>query len=110
MKVLIQHNYYSEFKKSIDNGHVFTWSYELHNGREYFTHTTEQWKKKAWLLPKIESNRLVLNIVKPQEGNISSEIYAIYHGRFIESMLVHCDSLFRNAIATALPALGDKVQ
>jgi hypothetical protein len=95
------------FKKAIDDGKVVTWSYD---GDGDFTHTAQQWKSLAWLRPRIkEGEELTLTILKPRDSKISSEVYAIYHGRFIESMLVHCDSLFTNAVATAFPADGDVV-
>jgi hypothetical protein len=95
------------FKTAIDEGKVVTWSYDADGD---FTHTAQQWKSLAWLRPGvIEGADLVFTIVKPKNSKISSEVYAIYHGRFIESMLVHCDSLFKEASATALPADGDIV-
>jgi hypothetical protein len=51
----------SDFKKKIDEGHVVTWSYDQEGD---FTHTADQWKYKAWLRPSIESDRLVLYILK----------------------------------------------
>ena len=97
----------SSFRQAIDDGKVVTWSYDTDGD---FTHTAQQWKSLAWLRPKVkEGEALVFNIIKPQNAKISSEVYAIYHGRFIESMLVHCDSLFKRATATSLPAEGDSV-
>src|SRR6267142_1570402 len=80
------------YKKAIDDGHVTTWSYDAEGD---FTHTAEQWNRKAWLRPKIqEGSALALYIIKPKDIKISSVIYSVYHGRFIESMLAHCDALF----------------
>jgi hypothetical protein len=80
------------FKKAIDDGHIATWSYDKDGD---FTHTAEQWVRRAWLHPEIkEGQTLSMFILAPQDAKISSEIYAIYHGRFIESMLRHCDALF----------------
>lgn len=93
------------FKQAIDEGKVVTWSYDK-NGD--FTHTAQQWKWLAWLRPSVvPEQRLVFSILKPKNSNITSEIYAIYHGRFVESMLVHCDSLFTEAISSAYPADND---
>ena len=95
------------YKKAIDDGHVVTWAYDADGD---FTHTAEQWNRKAWLRPRIrEAEALTLNILAPQDSSISSEIYAIYHGRFIESVLAHCDKLFEDATATGMPASGDAV-
>ena len=95
-----------EFKKAIKEGKVVTWAPDKDGD---FTHTPEQWKNKAWLHPEIESGRLALYILRPQNTNITSLVYAVYHGRFIESMLQHCDSLFSNGTATAYPAGNDRV-
>lgn len=93
------------YKKAIDDGHVTTWSYDKDGD---FTHTAEQWIRKAWLRPQVVSGtELVLNILAPKEVDVSSAVYAIYHGRFIESVLRHCDKLFVNAHATAMPEAGD---
>lgn len=96
----------ADFKKKIDEGHIATWSYDKDGD---FTHTTEQWKNEAWLRPVPESDRLALYIIKPQSKKISSVVYSIYHGRFIESMLAHCDKTFTSGQATALAAGDDKV-
>jgi|ERR1700733_2075937 len=96
----------SAFKKAIDEGHVATWAYDADGD---FTHTATQWKGLAWLHPSTTAGQLVLNTLKPQGKNITWEVYGIYHGRFIESMIIHCHSLFTNAQATPSPTQGDKV-
>jgi hypothetical protein len=96
----------SNFKNKIDEGHVTTWSYDQEGD---FTHTTDQWKYKAWLRPSIGSDRLSLLIIKNRKQTMTLSLYGIYHGRFIESVLTHCDKLFTNGIATALPEPGDQV-
>jgi hypothetical protein len=99
-------NLLSTFKGAIDDRRIVTWSYDQDRD---FTHTAEQWKKLAWLRPKISDDYLLRTILKPDARNISTEIYAIYHGRFIEAMLSHCDKLFTRAVASALPGVGDVV-
>jgi hypothetical protein len=97
----------ASFKKAIDEGKIATWAYDKDGD---FTHTAQQWKSLAWLRPKvIEREALIFSIITPQGSKISSEVYGAYHGRFIEPMLVHCDSLFTEAIATAFPADDDTV-
>lgn len=95
-----------EFKKAIKEGRVATWSCDKDDD---FTHTPDQWKNKAWLRPKIEPSKLTFHILGPTNTTITSLVYAVYHGRFIESMLLHCDNLFLNGIATAYPAGNDSV-
>lgn len=97
----------ANFKAAIDDGRVATWSYDTDGD---FTHTAQQWRSLAWLRPRIkEGEALIFSIIKPRDSAISTEVYAIYHGRFIESLLVHCDKLFSGVTATALPSDGDKV-
>ena len=88
------------FKKAIDDRHVVTWTYDRDGD---FTHATEQWRNKAWLRPKFGVGELRFGILGPNSQNrMSKEVYAIFHGRFIESMLAHLDALFSSAAATAL--------
>ena len=96
-----------EFKKKIDSKSILTWSYDQDGD---FTHTPTQWIRKAWLRPKIENGKLALYILNPLNTHISTEVYAVYHGRFIESVLVHCDSLFSDCLSTAMPTTGDNVK
>jgi hypothetical protein len=93
-------------KKAIDGRHVETWSYDSDGD---FTHTPSQWARKAWLRPTVQSGALVLNIVNPQGVNLSKEIYGVYHGRFIEMLLVHFDNKFIDTHASAAVAAGDSV-
>ena len=95
------------FKKTIDDGHIATWSYD---GDGDFTHTPDQWAHQAWLHPTVVPNtRLTLNVIAPVDTTVSSEAYAVYHGRLLESMLAHCDNLFTAGRATAMPTDRDKV-
>ncbi|OGE87634.1 MAG: hypothetical protein A3J07_02870 [Candidatus Doudnabacteria bacterium RIFCSPLOWO2_02_FULL_49_13] len=96
----------SAFKKAIDDGRVVKWSYDEDDD---FTHTDDQWQFLAWLRPRETKDGLIFNIISPKNKTVSSEVYAIYHGRFLESMLAHCDSLFSNADATALASKEDFV-
>lgn len=94
------------FKGYINSGRVKTWSVDDDGD---FTHTARQWERLAWFCPKIELGRLALYILNPRNHPISTATYAIYHGRFIESMLVHCDELFSEAHASAFPEGDDTV-
>ncbi len=100
-------NLLAAFKKAIDDGHVVTWSYDSDGD---FTHAATQWKNLAWFRPTAKAGRLVLNILKSQNSSVSKEVYAIYHGRIIESLLAHCDNMFSEATATALASTGDMIK
>lgn len=96
-------------RKGIDDESIVTWSYDADGD---FTHTPDQWKNKAWLRPTVSTahpDELRFKILKQKGINMSSVIYAVYHGRFIEMLLGHFDKMFLNASATVLPAYGDIV-
>jgi hypothetical protein len=94
------------FKAAIDAKHVVTWSYDKDGD---FTHTPDQWRLRAWLRPSIYADRLVMNFFGNSKEITTSEIYGVYHGRFVESMLTHCDSLFASASATSMPTNSDAI-
>lgn len=85
-------------KKSIDDKQVVTWSYDSDGD---FTHDVDQWRRLAWLRPKVEPNRLAFGIVAPNNQKISHTVYGVYHGRFIEMLLTHHTTLFTDAKGTA---------
>lgn len=93
-----------KYKGAIDAGRIKTWSYDTDGD---FTHIADQWNKTAWLRPKLALGELVFYILTPKDVSLSRTTYAIFHGRFIESMLRHCDQSFGKCYATALPEEGD---
>ena len=44
-----------------------------------------------------------------QGSNVTTEVYAVYHGRFIETMLAHFDKQFTNGFASSMPTVADRV-
>lgn len=88
----------NKIKKSVDDKSIVTWSYDKDGD---FTHTPDQFLNKAWITPKVYQNELRFGILKQNDVNLSSFIYGIYHGRFIEMLLTHFDKEFTNAIATS---------
>jgi hypothetical protein len=94
------------FKKAIDDGHVVTWSYDKDGD---FTHTPDQWRNQAWMRPVVYQGRLTMNFMGRSDQKTSRAVYGVYHGRFIESMLTHCDKLFSSGVATAMPTNSDRI-
>jgi len=85
-------------KKAIDDDEVETWEYDAHGD---FTHTPAQWIHHAWLRPTVSPGQLTFGIVPNQKKILSSLIYGIYHGRFIEMLLSHFEDKFTDAVASA---------
>ncbi|MDU7523826.1 MAG: hypothetical protein E7K72_21020 [Roseomonas mucosa] len=89
-------------------GKINTW--EKSSDGKYYTHTSAQWAKLAWFKPRVCDDRLLFNIIKPQNKNISTVVYGYYHGHLIETFLNHFDDQFSTGVATARPTSDDKVQ
>jgi hypothetical protein len=76
----------------------------------YLTHAPPQWARHAFFRPSVQHGTLVFHIVPPQGQNVTTEAYAVYHGRLIEMLLAHFDSKITQATATAMPVTGDVVR
>jgi hypothetical protein len=93
------------FKKGIDDRHVVTWSYDKDGD---FTHNPPQWNKKAYLRPVISQGQLTMKFLGRKQ-DVTWEVFAVYQGRFIESMIVHCNALFATGTATSNPTTLDTI-
>jgi len=94
-------------KAAIDKGHVTTWSYDSDGD---FTHTPTQWAKKAWMRPTVVAGtQLDLAIIRVQGKTLEREVYAVYHGRFIEMMIAHFSADFTVVTGTPNPSGKDVV-
>lgn len=95
------------FKKAIEDGHVVTWRCDKDGD---FIHTPDQWKDYGWLRPTVyEGKRLTLNFIARQDKKTTKAAYGVWHGRFIESMLTHCDDIFSIGAATAAATNSDVI-
>ena len=95
----------TRIKKLIDKGHITTWSYDSDGD---FTHTPSQWKDKAWLRPQVQSDKLRLVILKSKTVPLTREVFAVYHGRFIEMLISHVADRYTSASASPNPVSGDE--
>lgn len=91
-------------REAIDEGTVRTWIVDDDGD---FTHTSDQWGKRAWLRPLPQEGRLVMNIRPTKTRAVSTYVYAVYHSEMIQMVLAHFDKHFRRAIASAMPTAGD---
>src|SRR5882724_10950054 len=96
----------NDFKKKIDEGHVVTWSYDKDGD---FTHTPDQWRNQAWMRPSIDLGGLRFNILGNAKKITTKAVYAVYHGRMVESMAAHCDDRFTEAVTTARATNSDNI-
>jgi hypothetical protein len=95
----------TRIKKLIDGGHIDTWAYDKDGD---FTHTPSQWKNKAWLRPQVKSDMLRMVILNNTKVTFTREIFAVYHGRFIEMLISHVSDRYTSASASPNPVSGDE--
>lgn len=97
----------ARIKKLIDQGHITTWEYDSDGD---FTHTAAsgQWKCKAWFRPQVKSDMLRMVILNNQKVTFTREIFAVYHGRFIEMLTAHVPDRYTSASASPNPVSGDE--
>lgn len=96
----------SEIKRSIAEGRVTLWRIDQDGD---LTLTSDSYTNKAWMRPKVLPDRLTFNIIGSNEGDMSKRIYAVFHGRLIQMLLISFDSYFKTASATALATSGDQI-
>lgn len=94
----------------IDEGHIDTWTYENHEDKIYFTHSAQQWNRRAYLRPNEGRGLVTFNVIKPKSKPVSRFVFAIYEGRFIEMLVAHFPTSFTLAAATPNPVDGDLLQ
>lgn len=94
------------YKTKIRQGHVKTWSVDADGD---FTHTPDQFRNKVYLRPVVEIGGLRMRVLGNQAVVTTIELYGIYQGRFIESMISHCPDLFTTVSASPRPTNSDNV-
>lgn len=86
---------------------VETWRHVIYNGQNYYTHTSANWRDKAWLRAETEANRLTFVILPVERVLLTREIYAYYAGHLIETFIRHFPRTFTAAQATPNAAGSD---
>jgi hypothetical protein len=69
-------------------------------GRFSLDHLWPLLRDHRGLRPKVMDDRLLLNIIIRKTESQKREVYAVYHGRFIEMVISHFPKLFSTAVAT----------
>ena len=73
------------FKDAMSAGKVRTW---VEDADGDFTHTSDQWRKRAWLRPTVEAGQIVMTLIWPEGAeNQHQDVLAFYFGHMIETML-----------------------
>lgn len=97
----------NDINETIGNSGIETWSVDKDGD---YTHTAEQWKNHAWIHPIVETDRVVFAIWGRVNENLNVIDYAIYHGRFVEMLLVHFDHQCESIEVTSLATAYDRIK
>ncbi|OUJ17093.1 hypothetical protein HK27_02180 [Acetobacter orientalis] len=96
----------SALKQAITDGVIQTWEIDSDGD---LTHTSIQWGGKAWMRPHLLDDRVVFNIIASKKTSMSKTVYGVYHGRLIQTLLIHFDDKMKTVSATALGTVGDNI-
>lgn len=86
---------------AIENREILTWMVDDDGD---YTITRDQWQYHAWMKPYIkqEDGILCFGIVQSRKFEMTKDLYGIYHGRFVATLLSHFDTLMDDIQVTPL--------
>lgn len=94
----------------IDSQHIKTWIYDEEGD---YTIVSPQWRYRAWMHPILPGSRnnsnddfLIFGIVASKKYDMTKEIYGVFHGRFIATLLSHFDVEMEDIRSTPLLLRG----
>ena len=104
MAIIIKTNNPEKLIKSLNdaiyNREILTWSMD-HDGD--YTIARDQWRYHAWFRHNVfKTNELAFGIVQSRKYKMTRELYGIYHGRFVATLLSHFDNLMDDINVTPL--------
>ena len=85
-----------QIKTKIQRGEIDTWVFDEEGD---LTHSPEQWRKQAFLRPKIEEGYLLFEIIWPSGSRKEPAVNGVYLGRSIEMLVTHFSDAFLRASA-----------
>lgn len=90
---------------AIENREILTWMVDDDGD---YTITRDQWQYHAWMKPYLCDNEGILKfgIVQSRRFRMTKELYGIYHGRFVATLLSHFDTLMDDIQVTPLLSKG----
>lgn len=96
------------FNQAIDNHQngrqgprVDTWRYVLHQQHYFYTHTSQNWRDKAWLRADVEQGQLAFYILPVENVRVTRDTYAYYAGHLTETFIRHFAGAFSLAQTTS---------
>lgn len=79
----------NSLNKAIMSRSIITWTVD--NIGDY-TISRDQWRYLAWMRAYIDGNRLIFGIIQSRKFPMTRELYGVYHGRFVATLLSSFDT------------------
>jgi len=77
----------------IKQGFIPTWQMDM-DGDITLTHI--RWVNKAWFRINVDSNRMVFGIVGSRRYPLTNELYGVFHGRLVSTLLAYFNQRFQS--------------
>lgn len=97
------HALHERFTASICNREIITWGVDKDGD---YTIDRDQWRFKAWFRPTERQGQLVFGIVQSRKYVMTNELYGVYHGRLVSTILAHFSDLISDVRVTPNPQMG----
>lgn len=82
---------------------ILTWTVDYSGD---YTISRDQWKYLAWMRHYIDGNHLIFGIIQSRRYLMTRELYGVYHGRFVATLLSHFDTDINSINITPLLMQG----
>lgn len=107
MAIIIQTQNPNQLIKSLNEAilsrSILTWAVD--NIGDY-TISRDQWRYLAWMRPHIDGDRLIFGIIQSKRFPMTRELYGVYHGRFVATLLSNFDTDINSLNITPLLMQG----
>ena len=97
------HGLHERLTLAIFNRAIITWGVDKDGD---YTIDRDQWRFKAWFRPTEGQDQLIFGIVQSRKYVMTNELYGVYHGRLVSTILAHCSDMISEIHVTPNPQKG----
>ena len=100
LKDIDSSEFINQFNKLISSGIVCTWLVDCDGD---YTMMSEQWRFHAWMRPYTDvQGHVRFGIVNSTNYRMTKDLYGMYHGIFVVTLLSCCDKYMENLEVSSL--------
>lgn len=89
----------NRLNESINNGSILTWQVDAEGD---YTIERMQWRCHAWFRPYVRNELLAFGIIQSSNFPMTRQLYGVFHGRFVATLLSHFDDMMEDIEVTTL--------